>query len=89
MGELVLESVAHQLQKGMGWVISSCTAVTFWLEQTSFVLVVLLVVTALFETFAVLFVTVVDLEDVETSFAPLTTEWVDVLLAEDEVLTTH
>lgn len=49
----------------------------------------LLVVTALFETFAVLFVVVVNLEDVETSFSPLTTEWVDVLLAEDEVLTTH
>lgn len=67
----------------MGWVISFCTAVTFWLTQTSFVLVVLLVVTALFETFTVLFVTLVDLEDVETGFAPLIAEWVDVLLAED------
>lgn len=89
MGELVLESAAHQLQKGTGWVISSCTAVTFWLEQTSFLLVILLVVTALFETFAVLFVTIGDLEDVETSFAPLTTEWVDLLVAEDCVPTTH
>jgi hypothetical protein len=35
------------------------------LTQTSFVLVVLLVVTALFEIFAVLFLLVVDLEDVE------------------------
>jgi hypothetical protein len=64
-------------------VISSCTAATSLLTQTSFVLVVLLVVTALFEIFAVLFLLVVDLEDVETSFAPLTTEWVDVLLVED------
>jgi hypothetical protein len=42
------------------------------LTQTSFVLVVLLVVTALFETFA----------DVETIFAPLTAAWLDVLLVE-------
>lgn len=46
-------------------------------------LVVLLVVTALFEIFAVLFLLVVDLEDVEIIFAPLTTEWADVLLVED------
>lgn len=73
----------------MGWVISFCTAVTFWLTQTSLVLVVLLVVTALFEIFSVLFVILVDLEDVEANFAPLTTERVDVLLVEDWVLTTH
>lgn len=60
--------------------ISSCTAATSALTQTSFVLVVLLVVTALFETFAVLFLLVVAFKDVEASFAPLTTEWVDVLL---------
>ena len=89
MGELVLVSAAHQLQKGVVCVISSLTAATSWLTQTSFVLVVLLVVTALFETFAVLFLLVVDLDDVEISFAPLTTEWVDVLLAEDWLLTTH
>lgn len=63
--------------------ISSCTAATSLLTQTSFVLVVLLVVTALFEIFAVLFLLVVDLEDVEIIFAPLTTEWADVLLVED------
>lgn len=63
--------------------ISFCTAVTSWLTQTSLELVALLVVTALFETFAVLF------EDVETSLAPLTNEWVDVLLAEDWPLTIH
>jgi hypothetical protein len=53
-------------------VISFCTAVTSLLTQTSFVSVVLLVVTALFETFA----------DVETIFAPLTAAWLDVLLVE-------
>jgi len=88
-GELVLVSAAHQLQKGVVCVMSSLTAATSWLTQTSFVLVVLLVVTALFETFTVLFLLVVDLDDVEISFAPLTTEWVDVLLAEDWLLTTH
>jgi hypothetical protein len=65
-------SAAHHLQKGVVWVISSCTAATSLLTQTSFVLVVLLVVTALFETFA----------DVETIFAPLTAAWLDVLLVE-------
>ena len=63
--------------------ISSWTAATSSLTQTSFELVVLLVVTALFETFTVLFLLVVAFEDVETSFAPLTTQWVDVLLVED------
>jgi len=82
-GELVLVSAAHQLQKGVVCVMSSLTAATSWLTQTSFVLVVLLVVTALFETFTVLVLLVVDLDDVERSFAPLTMEWVDVLLAED------
>jgi hypothetical protein len=72
IGELVLVSAAHHLQKGVVWVISSCTAAISLLTQTSFVLVVLLVVTALFETFA----------DVETIFAPLTAAWLDVLLVE-------
>lgn len=66
--------------------ISSCTAATSLLTQTSFVLaallVVLLVVAALFKIFAVLFLLVVDVLDVEIIFAPLTTEWVDVLLVE-------
>lgn len=57
--------------------ISFCTAVTSWLTQTNFELVALLVVTALFETFAVV------VEDVETNLAPLTNVWVDVLVVED------
>jgi hypothetical protein len=52
-------------------------------------LVVLLVVAALFEIFAVLFLLVVDVLDVEIIFAPLTTEWVDVLLVEAWPLTRH
>jgi hypothetical protein len=55
--------------------MSSCTAVVSLLTQASFVLAVfLLVVTALFETLAVLFLVVEDFELVETSFAPLITE---------------
>jgi hypothetical protein len=97
-GELVLVSAAHHLQKGVVWVISSCTAATSLLTQTSFVLAILLavadllvvaflllVVAALFEIFAVLFLLVVD---VETIFAPLTTVWEDALV-DEAWLTTH
>jgi len=75
-------SAAHHLQKGVVWVISSFTAATSLLTQTSFVLVDLLVVAALFEIFAVLFLLVVDVLVVETSFAPRTTVWEDVLVEE-------